>query len=327
MCSYDCPFFGLLCVPSCVLLLIRRIIFVCSASASSSLCILLLVITLLVGVTTAAAADSTAAAAAAGSSSEGNDSRGVGSILHGFKNDVVQEQLNLHHHHHREQEDESVRGALRGFKKKEGEQQKLWWENGHNSGQVTPSGYHWWNPNAGGKNRDATGDYQLTKEALVKVAYYSMVAAAAATETASAASTYDPSAADPSALMTALGDLVGNAAEAETYACLAESLVGTKSEDKLDGEDSSTNLLKGMEAIPGMARSIENLAKQTAQFAEMAIVAIDRPVRTVREIETATVATKTKAQTTKNLVGQLQVLMISNAGSDPGQDSLIGTAP
>lgn len=284
-----------------------------------SLHIVIIVITLLIGVTTAAA-DSTSAA----SISEGNHSRRVGSILHGFKNDVVQEQLNLHHH--REQEDESVRGALRGFKKDGGEQ-KLYYYGGHGGqGQVMPSGYHWWNPNpnGGGNNRDAMGDYKMTKEALVKVATYSRMAAVAATETASAAST-----SDPIALMNALGDLVGNTDEAETYACLAETLVGTKSEDKLDGEDSSTNLLKDMEAIPGIAETIHKLATQTAEFAERAVVAIDATVRTVREVETATSATKAKAQTTKNVVGQLKALMTSNVGGSgsPGQNSLIDTTP
>ncbi len=305
--------------------LIKRLIFVCSASASSSLCnIVIIVITLLVGVT--AAADSTAAAAS--SSSEGNGNLRVGGVLHGFKNDVVQEQLNLHHH--REQEDESVRGALRGFKKEGGELQKLYYypgqgHGGSGQGHVVPTntGYNHWSPSAhGGTDRWMKKDYSLTNMALVEVATYSRMAARAANETAAAAK-----ARNSADLQTAVGGLLDDATTAEASACVAVELLRVANEED-DEDESTSNLIQDITAVYGIAAAIEKQATQTAEYAERAVVATNQPTPNENEVNSITMHTKALAQVTLKMTEGLVTMMISNAGgSTPAQDSLINTAP
>jgi hypothetical protein len=315
----------------CVLLLIKRLIFVCSASASLplSLHIVIIVITLLIGVT--AAADSGAAAA-----SEGNDSRHVVSVLHGFKNDVVQEQLNLHHHH-RDQEDESdVRGALRGFKKEEGELQKLWWQG---QGNTTSTGYQHWNPkpnpNAHGAERWARKDYSMTTMALMQVALESKAAAIAANEAAAAASraANETDAAAKARnfadLRTAVEKLLDDATAAEAASCVAFEMLKIANEED-DEDESTSSLIQNVAAVPGIAEEIAKQATQTAHFAERAVEAINQqPMPNDNEVISSTVHTKVQAKATLKMVEDLVTLMISNArGSAPGQDvSLIDTAP
>jgi hypothetical protein len=308
-------------------------VFFCSSKDSSLFVVLLLaapiviiVITLLIGVT--AAADSGAAAA-----SEGNDSRHVGSVLHGFKNDVVQEQLNLHHHH-RDQEDESVRGALRGFKKKEGELQKLWWQG---QGNTTSTGYQHWNPNpnAHGAERWARKDYSMTTMALMQVALESKAAAIAANEAAAAASraTNETDAASKARnfadLRTAVEKLLDDATAAEAASCVAFEMLKIANEED-DEDESTSNLIQNVAAVPGIAEETAKQATQTAHFAERAVEAINQqPMPNDNEVISSTVHTKVQAKATLKMVEDLVVLMISNAGgSAPGQDvSLIDTAP
>ena len=322
--------------------------FFCSSKDSSlfvvlllSLHIVIIVITLLIGVATAAA-DFTAAA---GLSSEGNDNRRVGGVLHGFKNDVVQEQLNLHHHHREQQDDESVRGALRGFKKEGGEQKLYFYpgqgHGGSGQGNVVPTntGYHWYNPNPnahhGGTDRWMKKDYSMTTVALMQVASESKAAAKAANETAAAASraASDTDAAASARnfadLETAVGELLTKATAAEAAACVAVDMLKIANEED-DGEDSTSNLIQNVAAVQGIASAIAKHATQTAEAAERAVVAINQqPMPNDNEVNSSTVHAKTLAQSTLDMVESLVTMMIVNAGagSDPGQDSLIDTAP